>query len=51
VLEYSAMALGVKAMYLVAAMLYAGATVAALREERALSFALRRRVVAPVTSM
>jgi hypothetical protein len=40
VLEYSAMALGVKAMYVVAAMLYAGAAIYAMREER--------RVVVPV---
>jgi spermidine synthase len=35
VLEYSAMALGIKAMYIVAAALYAGAAVSAMREERA----------------
>jgi hypothetical protein len=34
VLEYSAMALGVKAMYIVAAALYAGAAMYAMREER-----------------
>ncbi|MGH9595151.1 MAG: hypothetical protein ACRD5L_18810 [Bryobacteraceae bacterium] len=34
VLEYSAMALGVKAMYIVAALLYAGAAFYATREER-----------------
>lgn len=34
VLEYGAMALGVKAMYIVAAVLYAGAAVYAAREER-----------------
>ncbi|HXT18710.1 MAG TPA: hypothetical protein VN706_24005 [Gemmatimonadaceae bacterium] len=33
VLEYSAMALGIKAMYIVAALLYAGAAVPAVREE------------------
>jgi hypothetical protein len=36
VLEYSAMALGIKAMYIVAAALYAGAAVFAIREEQAL---------------
>jgi hypothetical protein len=34
VLEYSAMALGIKAMYIVAGLLYAGAAVYALREDR-----------------
>ncbi len=33
VLEYSAMALGIKAMYIVAALLYAGAALYAMREE------------------
>ncbi len=33
VLEYSAMALGIKAMYIVAALLYAGAAIYAVREE------------------
>jgi hypothetical protein len=37
VLEYSAMALGVKAMYLVAGALYAGAAFYATREERVLA--------------
>ena len=41
VLEYSAMALGIKAMYIVAAALYAGAAMSAMREERKL-------LVAPV---
>lgn len=36
VLEYSAMALGIKAMYIVAALLYAGAALYAAREEPAL---------------
>jgi hypothetical protein len=34
VLEYSAMALGIKAMYIVAGLLYAGAALYALREDR-----------------
>jgi hypothetical protein len=47
VLEYSAMALGVKAMYIVAAMLYAGAAMYAVREERALLVpAVRQRSTA-----
>jgi hypothetical protein len=43
VLEYSAMALGVKAMYIVAAILYAGAAFYAMREERDVEIPLPRR--------
>ena len=46
VLEYSAMALGIKAMYMVAAALYAGAAIVALREDRVLGVAPPRRETA-----